>query len=112
MNNEVSMSSYDPIDFILENDRWKKIGPVNQIKSSIFTETKGYTDFSPTKLEFVRKKFNNVGSCTVTGLLSPEDFEQLTQYYLPWYWPDTNRLIGFSQYVNQFMNLNVNRSFI
>jgi hypothetical protein len=64
------MSSYDLVDFILENDRWKKIGPVNQIKTDIFMHTEGFTDFSPKNMELVRKKFKNVGTCMVIDLLT------------------------------------------
>src|SRR5690349_10841667 len=81
------MSSCDLIDLFLENDRWKKIGPLNQMKSAIFRHTKGYSDFSTTNMELVRKSFKNVGTCMITDLSSPEEFEQLYQYYLPWYCP-------------------------
>lgn len=102
------MSSYDIVDFMLENDRWKKIGPVNQIKTDILMHTRGYTDFSPKNMELVRKKFKNVGTCMVINLLVPEDFEQLSQYYLPWYWPDIYEQIRFNEYINQFTNRNIN----
>lgn len=92
------MSSYDLIEFILENDRWAKIGPLNQIKSSIFKHTGN--------MELVRRKFKNIGTCVVTQLISREDFEQIYQYYLPWYQNSTQ--IGFSQYVDKFMSGNVN----
>lgn|SRR5215831_11408978 len=94
------MSSYDLIDFILENDRWAKKGPCNQIKSSIFEHARN--------MELVRRIFKNIGTCVVTQLISPEDFEQLYQYYMPWYWPHISTQIRFSQYVHKFMSENVN----
>jgi hypothetical protein len=74
----MGMSSYDLIDF-LENNRWMKIYPINKIK----TISKGYSSSSPNK---------NVGNCIVTGLAGPGEFEQLREYYLPWYWPDTKQI--------------------
>jgi hypothetical protein len=95
---EMGMSSYDLIDFLLENNRWKKIYPINKIKTAIS---------SPDNIESVREMFKNVGNCIVTGLAGPGAFEQLRGYYLPWYWPDTKQ-IGAGQYVNQIMNKNLN----
>ena len=98
------MSGYDLIDFILENDGWKKISPINKIKSSI--SAYGYSHSCPNNIESVRKKFKNVGTCTVTDLVGPGEFEQLIEFYLPWGWPDTNKRIRFGRYVNEFMNKN------
>jgi hypothetical protein len=98
------MSSYDLIDFLLENNRWKKIYPINKIKTAIL---KGYSSSSPSNIESVCEMFKNVGNCIVTGQAGPGEFEQLREYYLPWYWPDTKQ-IGASQYVNQIMDKNPN----
>src|SRR5262249_25736369 len=99
------MSSYDLIDFILENDRWKKISPINKIKSAI--SAYGYSHSCPNNIESVRKKFKNVGTCTVTDLIGSGEFEQLIEFYLPGGWSDTTKQIGFGQYVNEFMDKNV-----
>ena len=63
--------------------------------------------FSLNNIESVRETFSDVGTCIVTDLVSPKGLEQLSEYYLPWYWPN-GKQIGLGQYVNQFRDKNAN----
>ena len=68
------MLGYDLIDFILENDRLRKIGPINKIKSAIFS--KAYLYSFPNNIESVCQRFKNVANCVVTVLVGPGEFDQ------------------------------------
>jgi hypothetical protein len=101
------MTNQDLIDFFLENDRWKKIGPLNQIKSYIFRATKYCTDFSPYSMSIVRDKFRGIGKCEVIEVSESERLENLNQYYLLWCWPGSKKQIRFDEYTMGFRNKNM-----
>lgn len=86
----------DLIDFFLENNRWKTIGPLNEIKSANFKHTYNYTNFSPERTLIVRKKFKNYGVCKMSTITKISDLEELTQYYLPWYKPNSDNQMGYN----------------
>lgn len=97
------MITQDLIDFFLENDRWKKIGPLNKIKTSILTATKYQTDFFQHNMSTVRDEFKDIGTCESTTVTKSEQLEKLSRY---WYWPSSKKQIGFSEYLNEFRKKN------
>src|SRR5919199_5222306 len=81
------MQTEDLIDFYLPRDR--KILPLNKIKEAIVLSTdKDY--------QLVKDRFKGIGSVDTILLLTPNDFEKLSQYYLVWYKPNNNNDRGYN----------------
>jgi hypothetical protein len=84
------------VDFFLENERWKIIGPVNELKSALYHYITGYSNVSTERLNLLRNRFQNYGVCNVYALTKISDFEKLTQCYLPWYKPNSENQRGYN----------------
>ena len=77
----------DLIDFYLPRDR--RIIPLNKIKQELVLSTD--SDY-----QSVKNKFKGIGSVDTILLVTPNDFERLTQYYLVWYKPNSNNDRGYN----------------
>jgi hypothetical protein len=75
------------IDFYLPRDR--RILPLNKIKEALV--------LSPNDdYQSVRDRFKGIGSVETIPLITPNDFEKFSQYYLAWYKPNRNNDRGYN----------------